>query len=365
MEKVFDIIWFQKHQKILLWLLNAPVIKIWFRWVLRIRRFDCKLDEKICEIQPNNYKVDLGLKWTKQEGIKHWYRADFRTNEKYARRLYFAFKPLWYILHIWDLFADKKTPQLSFGFSTLTAYPVPGTTVDGYVRKQTGQSTWATIHDATDGNAVDYSSTLEDFAAIRCDAVDPLSNRWFLLKRYFCLFDTSSLTSGATISQAVLSLYGQSTNNTGSMSPTLNIYTSSPASNTVLANADYDQLGTTAQCDSAIAIGSFSTSGYNNFTLNATGRGNVSKTGISKFGAREAAYDATNTEPTWTSTGYIQFTGYYASNDGTTNDPKLVVTYSVASGPTNLKTYNTNPKSNCKTINTNAIANCKSLNTNT
>lgn len=35
-----------------------------------------------------------------------------------------------------------------------------------------------------------------------------------------------------------------------------------------------------------------------------------------------------------------------------------------ASGPTNLKTYNTNTKSNIKTINTNAIANVKSLNTN-
>lgn len=35
-----------------------------------------------------------------------------------------------------------------------------------------------------------------------------------------------------------------------------------------------------------------------------------------------------------------------------------------ASGPANLKTYNTNPVANVKTINTNPIANVKSLNTN-
>ena len=39
--------------------------------------------------------------------------------------------------------------------------------------------------------------------------------------------------------------------------------------------------------------------------------------------------------------------------------------YAPASGPTNLKSYNTNLKANIKSINTNLIANCKSLNTNT
>ena len=35
-----------------------------------------------------------------------------------------------------------------------------------------------------------------------------------------------------------------------------------------------------------------------------------------------------------------------------------------ASGPANLKTYNTNAKANIKSINGNLIANCKTLNTN-
>jgi hypothetical protein len=43
----------------------------------------------------------------------------------------------------------------------------------------------------------------------------------------------------------------------------------------------------------------------------------------------------------------------------------IYATYTAsASGPANLKTYNTNPIANIKSINTNLIANCKSLNTN-
>lgn len=50
---------------------------------------------------------------------------------------------------------------------------------------------------------------------------------------------------------------------------------------------------------------------------------------------------------------------------GVTVGALLSVSYTVAAGPANLKTYNTNVASNIKTINTNAIANVKSLNTNT
>jgi len=59
----------------------------------------------------------------------------------------------------------------------------------------------------------------------------------------------------------------------------------------------------------------------------------------------------------WTralSTGEI--TSLYNSGAG--------LAYPFNTGPTNLKTYNTNAKANIKTINTNAIANVKTLNTN-
>lgn len=56
--------------------------------------------------------------------------------------------------------------------------------------------------------------------------------------------------------------------------------------------------------------------------------------------------------------------GAKSYENSTSDCALLTITYSTASGPANLKTYNTNAAANIKTINTNAIANVKSLNTN-
>lgn len=64
--------------------------------------------------------------------------------------------------------------------------------------------------------------------------------------------------------------------------------------------------------------------------------------------------------PETTATGDGNWAG-----DGTTNSSLMVAIYpEPASGPANLKSYNTNLKANIKSINTNLIANIKSLNTN-
>jgi len=105
------------------------------------------------------------------------------------------------------------------------------------------------------------------------------------------------LTSSADISAAVLSLYGRNKTDDLSITPNVDIYTSAPASNTALANGDFDSLGSTSQTGSPITYADFSISGYNAFTFNSTGRGNISKTGISKFGSRNANYDVANSAP--------------------------------------------------------------------
>lgn len=68
-------------------------------------------------------------------------------------------------------------------------------------------------------------------------------------------------------------------------------------------------------------------SSLNAFTFNATGLGNIAKTGISKFSARNANYDAANVAPTWSSLQRSALEAFYADNGGSTNDPKLVVTF--------------------------------------
>ena len=324
----FSPAWFNKHQASLLWLLNNSFTKRWFRWVLRIRKGDISIQEKITKIAPNHFS--FGDRYFKKG--KKWYierKTDFRTHVKFAKRLYFAFKPMWWVLHYLDLvLLDKFLPEYSFGFLTLTAYPDPDpetTTVDGFVNRATaaGGEDWATIiagagtSNVANGGSITYIYT---------QAHGSTSGNWTNHRRSIFLFDTSALGASASISAAVLSLFGNA-KTCGTHAPTLDIYTSTPASNTALANGDYSQLGSVSQTGSAMTCAAYSTSAYNAFTFDATGIGNVSKTGVSKFGLRNANYDVAATTPTWAAGTYFDISGYDADAAGTTNDPKLVVTY--------------------------------------
>src|SRR5258707_9027350 len=144
---VFDKDWFLHYQSKLLWLLNSSLTKKRFRYVLRIHK-DCP-DRSIVQILPNSYTVFNRWIDDRVELI-----TDFRTHNKFAKRLYYAFKPFWIVLHIWDLFADFVIPSWSFGFNTLTVFPdnvaTGGSTTVGdsgdddtyaHVRVATGNST--------------------------------------------------------------------------------------------------------------------------------------------------------------------------------------------------------------------------------
>jgi hypothetical protein len=235
-------------------------------------------------------------------------------------------------MHFWDwCIADRWVPELSFGFATLTKYPDahPETnTVDGPAAQAYGDTegvAWSTLI-ADAGSWVNDTAADESFMYIQSDSV---TDKWRNITRSIFSFDTSALTDEAVKSAAVLSLFGSYKNDALGSSPTLNIYTSNPASNTSLVAGDFDSFGSVAQCDTPMAYASFSISGYNDFAFNSTGRGNISKTGISKFGGRNANYDVAASAPTWGATLSSEMNGYYADQTGTANDPKLVVTYTL------------------------------------
>lgn len=324
--RVFGRDWFVKHQAKLLWWLNAPVLRYWFRWVLRINGERSAVGGRaIIFILPH------AIWW----GDGDSFIAEFRTHNKFAKRLYYALEPLWWAMHFWDwLIADRWVPRLSFGFDSLTKYPYPGdatqNTVDGYVKQgysYYGGQSWATIRGAAGSSSGDTDSYSHG-VIIGCDGSGQ-TNLFINLERSIFLYDTSALGSSATISAATMSLYGNYKSVVGGISGTfdINIYTSSPASDTALAAGDFDSLGTTAQCDTAITNSGFSTTAYNDWSLNSTGRGNISKTGITKFGARYATEDAQNNAPGWSSDGEARHEFIYADNTGTSQDPKLVITY--------------------------------------
>jgi hypothetical protein len=154
------------------------------------------------------------------------------------------------------------------------------------------------------------------------------------LKRAIFLFDTSAL-SGGTPTAATIGLYCNSGVETGLGSFEVDIVSSNPNANTTLQNDDYADLGTTVFSSKASGIISATT--MISFSLNADGLTNISKTGISKFGAR-INWDTDNSfGGTWASSVnsavYFNDGGY----TGTTRDPKIDITYTLpATGNINL-----------------------------
>jgi hypothetical protein len=124
-----------------------------------------------------------------------------------------------------------------------------------------------------------------------------------------------------------MSVYGLAKRDDASWAPNALVFRSTPASNTTLANGDYSQLDSTAVSSSSITYASWSTSGYNDWAFDSGQLSAVVKAGISKLGVKNNNYDNNNSAPSWVTDSISRITGYYADQTGTTNDPKLVVTY--------------------------------------
>ncbi len=198
------------------------------------------------------------------------------------------------------------------------------TSVDGYLQNGSDEQTWATIHDGA-GSYSDASVAENYLVTIYCSDV---SATWYYINRSVFLFDTSALPDTASISAAILSLYGSGVVDTSSgWTKNINIYSSNPASNVALSDSDfsYTRFGTTVFA-TAIPFSNWSITGYNDFTLNTSGIVAISTIGVSKFGLRDANYDAANTNP-GASQGYHYKVKGYFSEQGAGYKPKLVVTY--------------------------------------
>ena len=319
MPPVFSAAWFERHQRTLLWLLAVPVIGRIMRWVLCIRPHDVGYRRRIVQILPHAYIVANG------DGTQ---TLDCRTHAKYGKRIYYAGWPVWWAMHAFDwAIADRWAPALSFGFATLTAYPDagdPGTaTCDGYVRRDGVDEAWATIR-AGAGVSAGVTNSVWPFIDMRASAT---ANQWQMLGRSIFTFDTGPLGAGASVSAATVDLYGEGaqTFDNLAVTPNIDIYAATPASDTTLAASDYAQIGTVSQTGSPIAYGSWNGAGYNTFTLSVFTAINAG--GITRLGCRNANYDVANVAPAWNNSNRSAVGGYLADQTGTANDPKLVVTY--------------------------------------
>jgi hypothetical protein len=320
---VFSKEWFKKNQKIILWFSNTPIIKIWFRWILCIREFDLSLKKRITEITPNSFSFGDRIVGKDKLGNDLIERTtNFRTDSKFARRLYFSLKPFWWVLHFFDwVFIDRFCRKFSFGFSTLTKYPEAGTTADWSVRRLSVDETWAVI---VVGNGTNTTTNVLQAACTASSTTD----QFLELLRGICNFDISDLGSDALISAATLSLWGNS-NRTGLGSGwAVGIVESASASDSVLANGDFQTMSKT-DFATRISQASWTVGAYNDFTLNSTALTYLDgkKTGIAKLGTMidwdiDASFGGT-----WASTADSGCAIEASDYPGTTRDPKLVITY--------------------------------------
>ncbi|MHB8840998.1 MAG: hypothetical protein ACYC56_04280 [Candidatus Aquicultor sp.] len=346
----FDDGWFRKHQRLLVWLLNAPVIKIWFRWVLRIRKSDCHLNEKINLILPNQFHKNARI-----VGDKIFATADFRTHWKYSKRIYYAFKWVWWALHFWDwLIADRFLPELSFGLFTLNSYPNQGETgpgCDGFIQRrqddtyttpeQLGTTTGGTPPIGQYQKDV-YMSTILLGQIIR--PYDDLSY-YNILGKGFLVFDTSKLPASTSVSgPAYIDVYV-----TDYLAPVgsgigyIGLFKATTQNGNTLVDSDFFEVETTELANQlALELATKTISGgtpaqyidvyylnrvgYYRFNLNADGKNNITFLGVSKFATH---FTYASSFLTGSLTYFVMHKYCSANSIEAEFDPKLVIDYSI------------------------------------
>ena len=171
---MFNSQWFLKHQKTLLLFANSFI----GRYVLCLKTSSVGKN-KIIKILPNS------ITWKGKK--KNEYVTEFRTHDKFGKRIFYAFKPIWYLFHLWDM---VWYPNFNLGFDTATFYPAAGAAspVDGVVARHGIDEAFATIRA---GAGTISSATDADAQASRLTA-SATTNQYSLLRRGIFLFDTSS-----------------------------------------------------------------------------------------------------------------------------------------------------------------------------
>lgn len=212
----------------------------------------------------------------------------------------------------------KRNPDGSFGGDTLA---VRSTTADGWVESDASTS-WPTVRN---GNSLSANTSTNPGTV---EASDNGPGVEYQIRQFFLDFDTSSLGAGATLSNAVFTLYGTGTAETNTNSYDMQIRPFNWGG--TLTTADYFDCSPETNWTAVTLMAHFSVASWNqtnntanNFTVDSYA--NVSKTGVTYVVVGMSALGST-TAPTGVNS--VEF--YNANNAGTSSDPLLTVTYTPA-----------------------------------
>lgn len=207
--------------------------------------------------------------------------------------------------------------------------PAPETdSVDGYVYDNSLGTSWAIMRAKPGTGAVDNNDNVYGTYI----TAHNIAGQWAFLIRGGTTWATGdALPDTATVTACIVSIYGQGKADGLSATPSVGIYSFAPASNTELVAGDFDSLGTTILSD-VVTYAGWDTTGYNDFTLNATGLAEISLTGITRLGLRDKAYDADGGACPWVNGANTNMLGWSADKGGGFV-PKMVITYTLPADP--------------------------------
>jgi len=313
-----DIQFFKKYQKQLVWFINTKI----GRWFFKVE----EEIQNICAVYPQALTFDMHYERQKNGTWKKVEKTCYSTNNLYAYLLNYRLR---YLHKITLLIPSLARPELSpflvpVMLTVDTYYPAAGenSPVDGSVRRYySSQDTFSNMRSGN-GTHFDNSGVYLNAFLVSGSTSDKFNNFY----RAITLFDTSDIGTD-DIDSASLSVYGGfKYNELGSVD--LHVCQSNPPSTSTLAASDFEGMVGYNTSFGSIAYADYSTTGYNDISLNASGIANISKTGISKFGLK-FSWDINNSfTGTW---GAGKMSGYQmlsADDTSGTKDPKLTVTHS-------------------------------------
>ena len=112
----------------------------------------------------------------------------------------------------------------------------------------------------------------DNYADFQVTISDHTSGNWRQIIRAHVMFDTSAINAGGRNQiQPPSPSMGPARQIKLVLQPASNIYSSTAASTNALVNADYSQVGNATAFSTDIPYSAWSTRGYNNFALNASG----------------------------------------------------------------------------------------------
>jgi hypothetical protein len=253
---------------------------------------------------------------------------------------------------------DSNIIEGKIGNTTLTAYPNPGTgtaPVDAATTGNVASTAFSTIRGAA-GDSADNTGTTNECIRLKATTT---TDEYDKFNRALFGFDTSSIGTDG-IDSASFSLYGFGS--ADNLSQSVVIDRNVPASGSAIVASDHNLANWDGaeQATGRIAVSAWSTIAYNDFTLGATGEGNINKSGDSWYGTRGSS-DFDNSAPTWSSAVDATARPYFSDETGTSKDPKLVVEHSAAT-LANVKSMDGLAKASMKSVDGLAIASIKSIN---